>query len=77
MAYVFEDLVEDIKVLRNKVSKLDGVRLDELAEDAYNTLDDYRYDMLKENDDLEGKGYMSELAIIAAIAVKGDFRNDD
>ena len=76
MAYTFDDLVYDVKVLRNNVDKL-NLPIAELAEDAFNTLDQYRYDQLKENELLDGKLYMSELAIIAAIAVKGDFRNDD
>lgn len=77
MAYVFEDLMEDIKTIRNKITRMEGVRVDELAEDAFNTLDQYRYDQLKENEQLDGKLYMSELAIIAAVAIKGDIRNDD
>lgn len=77
MAYVFEDLMEDIKTIRNKITRMEGVRVDELAEDAFNTLDKYRYDQLKENEQLDGKLYMSELAIIAAVAIKGDIRNDD
>ena len=76
MAYVFEDLLEDIKKIRNKVTNIEGVRLDELAEDAFNALDDYRFDQLKENEQLDGKLYMTELAIIAAVAIKGDIRND-
>ncbi|MGN1217175.1 MAG: hypothetical protein ACI4TD_04280 [Phocaeicola sp.] len=76
MAYVFEDLLEDIKKIRNKVTNIEGVRLDELAEDAFNALEDYRYDQLKENEQLDGKLYMAELAIIAAVAIKGDIRND-
>ena len=76
MAYVFEDLLEDIKKIRNKVTNIEGVRLNELAEDAFNALDDYRYDQLKENEQLDGKLYMAELAIIAAVAIKGDIRND-
>lgn len=77
MAYVFEDLMEDIKTIRNKITRMEGVRVDELAEDAFNTLDQYRYDQLKENEQLDGKLYMSELAIIAAVAIKGDIRNDN
>lgn len=76
MAYVFEDLIEDLKKIRNKVTNIEGVRLDELAEDAFNALDDYRYGQLKENEQLDGKLYMAELAIIAAVAIKGDIRND-
>lgn len=76
MAYVFEDLLEDLKKIRNKVTNIEGVRLDELAEDAFNALEDYRYDQLKENEQLDGKLYMAELAIIAAVAIKGDIRND-
>ena len=76
MAYVFEDLLEDLKKIRNKVTNIEGVRLDELAEDAFNALEDYRYDQLKENEQLDGKLYMAELVIIAAVAIKGDIRND-
>lgn len=76
MAYVFEDLLEDIKKIRNKVTNIEGVRLNELAEDAFNALEDYRYDQLKENEQLDGKLYIAELAIIAAVAIKGDIRND-
>ena len=76
MAYVFEDLLEDIKKIRNKVTNIEGVRLNELEEDAFNALEDYRYDQLKENEQLDGKLYIAELAIIAAVAIKGDIRND-
>lgn len=76
MAYVFEDLLDDIKKIRNKVTNIEGVRLNELAEDAFNALEDYSYDQLKENEQLDGKLYIAELAIIAAVAIKGDIRND-
>lgn len=76
MAYVFEDLLEDIKKIRNKVTNIEDVRFDELAEDAFNALEDYSYDQLKENEQLDGKLYIAELAIIAAVAIKGDIRND-